>query len=114
MKPKKFSEVQIIKALKRIEACEQAMAVCRELGVHEQTYYNWKKKYSGLEVDQLKELKALQDENACLKKIVDHFIDSTGVISWKFFSQKYDYEFVEWDFQGTTKEEYDYLTEIRQ
>jgi len=44
--------------------------------------------------------------------IVDHFIDSTGVISWKFFSQKYDYEFVEWDFQGTTKEEYDYLMNI--
>jgi len=70
MKRKKFSEEQIIKALKRIEAGEQAKAVCRELGVHEQTYYNWKKKYSGMEVDQLKELKALQDENARLKKIV--------------------------------------------
>lgn len=44
--------------------------------------------------------------------IVDHFIDSTGVISWKFFSQKYDYEFVEWDFQGTTEEEYNYLMGI--
>lgn len=44
--------------------------------------------------------------------IVDHFIDSTGVISWKFFSQKYDYDFVEWDFQGSTKEEYDYLMNI--
>ena len=70
MKRKKFIEEQIIKALKRIEAGEQARAVCRELGVHEQTYYNWKKKYSGMEVDQLKELKALQDENARLKKIV--------------------------------------------
>ncbi len=70
MKRKKFSEEQIIKALKRIEAGEQAKAVCRELGVHEQAYYNWKKKYSGMEVDQLKELKALQDENARLKKIV--------------------------------------------
>lgn len=70
MKRKRFSEEQIIKALKRIDAGEQAKAVCRELGVHEQTYYNWKKKYSGMEVDQLKELKALQDENARLKKIV--------------------------------------------
>lgn len=51
MKPKKFSEVQIIKELKRIEAGEQAMTVCRELSVHEQTYYNWKKKYLGMEVD---------------------------------------------------------------
>lgn len=70
MKRKRFSEEQIIKALKRIDAGEEAKAVCRELGVHEQTYYNWKKKYSGMEVDQLKELKALQDENARLKKIV--------------------------------------------
>ncbi len=48
MKRKKFTEEQIIKALKRIEAGEQGKAVCRELGVHEQTYYNWKKKYSGM------------------------------------------------------------------
>jgi putative transposase len=70
MKRKKFSEEQIIKALKRIEAGEQAKAVCRELGVHEQTYYNWKKKYSGMEVDQLKEFRLLQEENNRLKKIV--------------------------------------------
>ncbi len=44
--------------------------------------------------------------------IVDHFIDSTGVVSWKFFSSKSDYEFVDWDFTGTTKEEYDYLMNI--
>ena len=62
MKRKKFIEEQIIKALKRIEAGEQARAVCRELGVHEQTYYNWKKKYSGMEVDQLKELKAVNSK----------------------------------------------------
>ena len=70
MKRKKFTEEQIIKALKRIEAGEAAKTVCRELGVHEQTYYNWKKKYAGMEIDQLKELKALQDENNRLKKIV--------------------------------------------
>lgn len=44
--------------------------------------------------------------------IVDHFIDSTGVISWKFFSEKADYEFSEWDFSGTTEEEYNYLMGI--
>lgn len=70
MKRKHFTEEQIIKTLKRIEAGEAAKAVCRELGVHEQTYYNWKKKYAGMEVEQLKELKALQDENNRLKKIV--------------------------------------------
>lgn len=44
--------------------------------------------------------------------IIDHFIDSTGVISWKFFSQKADYDFTHWDFSGTTKDEYDYLMGI--
>ncbi|MBK24646.1 MAG: OsmC domain/YcaO domain-containing protein [Halobacteriovorax sp.] len=44
--------------------------------------------------------------------IIDHFIDSTGVISWKFFSEKAEYEFCEWDFSGDTKEEYDYLMNI--
>lgn len=70
MKRKKFTEEQIIRALKRVDAGEKAKDVCRELGVHEQTYYNWKKKYSGMEVDQLREFKILQEENARLKKIV--------------------------------------------
>lgn len=70
MKRKRISEEQIVKALQRIDAGEAAKTVCRELGVHEQTYYNWKKKYSGMEVDQLKELRLLQDENNRLKKIV--------------------------------------------
>ena len=44
--------------------------------------------------------------------IIDHFIDSTGVISWKFFSEKHDYEFHHWDFSGSTEEEYNYLMGI--
>ncbi|MFT6545176.1 MAG: ribosomal protein S12 methylthiotransferase accessory factor, partial [Bacteriovoracaceae bacterium] len=44
--------------------------------------------------------------------IIDHFIDSTGVISWKFFSEKSDYEFAKWDFSGSTEEEYNYLMDI--
>jgi ribosomal protein S12 methylthiotransferase accessory factor len=51
---------------------------------------------------------AVQDHN----NIIDHFIDSTGVISWKFFSNKSDYDFVEWDFSGTTEEEFNYLMSI--
>jgi ribosomal protein S12 methylthiotransferase accessory factor len=43
---------------------------------------------------------------------VEHFIDSTGVISWKFFSKKHDFEFCHWDFSGTTKEENEYLLNI--
>lgn len=44
--------------------------------------------------------------------IVDHFVDSTGVISWKFFSEKADYDFFHWDFSGTTEEENNYLMNI--
>ena len=44
--------------------------------------------------------------------IIDHFIDSTGVISWKFFSEKADFEFNEWNFAGSTEEEYNYLMDI--
>jgi ribosomal protein S12 methylthiotransferase accessory factor len=43
---------------------------------------------------------------------VEHFIDSTGIISWKFFSAKHDYEFCEWDFSGTTEEENECLMNI--
>lgn len=70
MKRKKFSEEQIIKVLKRAEAGEHPKELCRELGIHQQTFYNWKSKYSGMEVDQLKELKRLQEENNKLKKLV--------------------------------------------
>lgn len=51
---------------------------------------------------------AVQEPN----NFVEHFIDSTGVISWKFFSAKADYEFCEWDFSGTTEEERDGLMGI--
>lgn len=44
--------------------------------------------------------------------IIDHFIDSTGVVSWKFFSEKTDYDFCEWNLSGTTAEENDYLMQI--
>lgn len=44
--------------------------------------------------------------------IVDHFIDSAGVVSWKFFSEETDYDFFEWNFSGTTEEEFHYLMSI--
>ncbi|MBO6826816.1 MAG: OsmC domain/YcaO domain-containing protein [Sneathiella sp.] len=51
---------------------------------------------------------ALQEPN----NFVEHFIDSTGLVSWRFFSEKADYEFCEWDFSGTTEEENDRLMDI--
>lgn len=67
---KRFTEEQIVKALKRIESGEKQRDVARELGVNEQTIYVWKRKYAGLEVSELQELKALKDENARLKRLV--------------------------------------------
>ncbi len=46
------------------------------------------------------------------ENFIEHFIDSTGVISWRFFSAKHDYEFCEWDFSGTNQEESDHLFSI--
>ncbi len=46
------------------------------------------------------------------ENFVEHFIDSSGIISWRFFSSKYDYEFVEWDFSGSNEEEHEHLMGI--
>jgi len=70
MKKKRISEDQIVKTLKRIENGESPKDVCRELGIHQQTIYNWKSKYGGMEVSELAELKRLQDENTKLKRLV--------------------------------------------
>lgn len=55
--------------LKQYEGGREAMDVCREYGISKATLFNWRKKYSGMEAAQLKELKALQDENRRLKQM---------------------------------------------
>lgn len=70
MKQKRFTEEQIVKALKRWQAGETVVTLARELGVHEQTLYNWKSKYGGLDVSELVELKRLREENRQLKTMV--------------------------------------------
>jgi len=67
MKKSRFTETQIIKAIKELEAGKDVMEICREMGVHKATLYSWRKKYGGMEVNQLSELKALQEENRKLK-----------------------------------------------
>ena len=69
MKKQKFSETQIVKALKEYEAGKNVMDICRELGIHKATFYNWNKKYGGMEHQDLKRLKELEDENRRLKKM---------------------------------------------
>ena len=69
MKRSKFSESQIIKALQSNESGRSVLEVSRELGISEGTFYNWRKKYGGLEVSQLKRLKELEEENNRLKRM---------------------------------------------
>jgi putative transposase len=70
MKRKRFSEEQIIKALKEVDAGAQVRDVCRRLGVTEQSFYRWRQKYGGLEVSEAKRLRELETENGRLKRIV--------------------------------------------
>ena len=69
-KGKKHSPEQIIAILRRIDGGELAQAVSREVNISEATLRRWKQQYGAMEIDELKELKALRDENARLKRIV--------------------------------------------
>ena len=70
MKRKRFSEEQIIGVLKEHEAGSKTADLCRKHGISEATFYNWKSKYGGLEVSEAKRLRALESENAKLKKLL--------------------------------------------
>ena len=70
MKRKRFTEEQIISALKRHEAGEKAQEICRDLGIVEQTFYRWNSKYGGMDVSEAKRLRALEEENAKLKRLL--------------------------------------------
>ena len=68
MKKTRFSETQIVSILKRQEAGEKTNDLCREIGISDATFYNWKAKYGGMEVSDVKRAKELETENARLKK----------------------------------------------
>ncbi len=70
MKRSRFSEEQIIGILKEQEAGAKTVDVCRKYGVSGATFYKWKSKYGGMEVSEAKRLKALEDENAKLKRLL--------------------------------------------
>ena len=67
---KKYTEEQIIAVLREGEAGAKVVDLCRKYGMSDATYYNWKAKYAGLTVSELKRLKALEEENRRLKQIV--------------------------------------------
>ena len=67
---KGHSEEQILRALHQAESGSRVADICREHGISEATYYIWKKKYSGLGLSELRELRQLREENAKLKRLV--------------------------------------------
>ena len=67
---KRFSEEQIIRVLKEAEAGAKTGDLCRRHGISEATFYNWKAKFGGMDVSDAKRLKALEIENAKLKKLL--------------------------------------------
>ena len=69
MKKTRFTETQIIKILKEVEGGRMVKEVCREYGITDATYYNWKSKYGGMTASDVKKLKELESENRRLKRM---------------------------------------------
>ena len=83
---KRYTEEQIVQALKKVETGTSAKEMCREMGISEQTYYVWRRKYGGMDKSQVMELKHLQEENNRLKRIVaDQALDIQAL---KFINSK--------------------------
>ena len=78
MKASRFTEEQIIGILREQEAGAKTVDICRKHGVSSATFYKWKARYGGLEVSDARRLKALEDENAKLKKLLaEAMLDNT-------------------------------------
>ena len=70
MKKSKYTDEQIAFALRQGETGTRVEEICRKMGISEATYYNWKKKYGGLGVSEVRRLKQLEEENRRLKRLV--------------------------------------------
>ena len=70
MKKSKFTEAQIVFVLKQADQGVKVEEICRKMGVSEATFYNWKKKYGGLGITELPELRQLKEENVRLRQMV--------------------------------------------
>jgi len=80
MKKQRFTEEQIIAVLKEQEAGAKVADLCHKHGISDATSYNWKAKYGGMEVSDAKRLKALEEENAKLKKLLaEQMLDAAAL-----------------------------------
>lgn len=70
MKKSRYSPEQVIYALKQVDEGEKVAVICRKMGISKATYYNWKKRYAGMGVSEVRELRLLREENARLKQLV--------------------------------------------
>jgi len=69
MKKSRFSESQIIRILKEADGGRKVVDICRENGVSQATYYQWKAKFGGMEASDIRRLKELEEENSKLKRM---------------------------------------------
>ena len=78
MRKSRFTEEQILQAIRQADSGTAVVDVCRKLGISEQTFYRWRRQYAGLEASEVRELKSLKEENRKLKQIVaDLTLDKT-------------------------------------
>ena len=69
MRKSRYTETQIVRILKEVEGGRQIKDICREYGISDATYYNWKAKYGGMDASDIRKLKELEDENRRLKQM---------------------------------------------
>jgi putative transposase len=74
MRPSRFTEDQIVQALRQVKAGTPAVQICRKLGITQTTFYRWRIKYNGVGVRESREVHVLRDENQKLKQIVANLL----------------------------------------